>query len=404
MRIWWPAAALFAAGGVLWPAADEYPQRRAALAAALEHGAVVVFAAGEESAGAGRTGFRQDTNFYYLSGWEEPGAALLIGPQTDILFLPKPETRRETYHGRMLDPADPGAAAATGFRTVLPLARLEGELGRVLENSRRIYTVGEEATVRLRRAFPLREVASAGEALARLRMTKSPAEIASLRRAAEASMEAHRAAWRRAAPGVYEYQVAAALAHSWLEAGCERAAFAPIVASGPNAVVLHYEKNRRRMEAGELLLIDAGAECAAYAADVTRTVPVSGRFSERQRKLYEAVLAAQQAAIAAVKPGARLADLTRAAREHLDANGGLGRYLTHRVSHHVGLDVHDPADLDAPLAENMVITVEPGVYIPEENLGIRIEDMVRVTKTGAEILTAALERAPEAIERAMERR
>lgn len=401
MRIWWVAAALFAAGGVLWPAADEYPRRRAALASALQDGAVVVFAATDEAAGDHRTGFRQDAGFYYLSGWEEPGAALLIGPETDTLFLPKPEAKRETYHGPMLDPADPGAPAATGFRSVLPVERLESELARVLKRRRRVYTVGEAATARLRRAFPLREVAGAGEALTRLRMTKSEAEIALIRRAAEATMEAHRAAWRRTAPGVYEYQVAAALAHSWTENGCERAAYAPIAASGPNAVVLHYFRNRRRMEAGELLLIDAGAECAAYASDVTRTVPVSGRFTARQRQLYEAVLGAQQAAIAAVKPGAVLADLTRAAREHLDANGGLGKYLTHRVSHHVGLEVHDPADLAAPLGENMVITIEPGVYIPEENLGTRIEDMVRVTKTGAEVMTAALARAPDEIERAM---
>ncbi len=402
MRHWWLVAAFLAAGGALCPDTGEYARRRAALCAALPDGAVVLFAPGEnEGGGDHRTGFRQDANFFYLTGWEDPGAVMLAAPGTDILFLPKPEAKRETYYGRMLDPADPGAPGATGFQTVLPLERLERELLRVLERRERIFTVGQPAIDRLRAAFPLREVSDAREALARLRMTKSPAEIALIRRAAEATMKAHRAAWRRAAPGVYEYQVAAALAHAWTEGGCERSAYAPIAASGPNALVLHYWKNRRRMEAGDLLLADAGAECSGYTADITRTIPVSGRFSARQRRLYQAVLEAQKAAIAAVKPGAYLADLTRIARERLDASGGLGKYLTHRVSHHVGLDVHDPADLAAPLAEGMVITVEPGVYIPEENTGIRIEDMVLVTGTGAEVLTAALPRDADEIERAL---
>jgi Xaa-Pro aminopeptidase len=402
MRKRWVLAAFFAAGGVLWPATGEYPARRAALSASLKDGAVVLFSrAATEYSGDHRTGFRQDPNFFYLSGWEEPGAVMLIAPGTDILFLPRPEARRETYTGKMLDPAGAAAPAATGFQTVLPVERFEAELSRVLDAHPRIYTIGEQATARLRQAWPMRDIAGAADAIMRMRMVKSPEELTLIRRAAEASMEAHRTAWKRAAPGMYEYQVAAAMVQAFADMGCERAAYAPIVASGPNAVVLHYWKNRRRMERGELVLMDVGAECSGYVADITRTIPLGAKFTARQREIYDVVLGAQKAAIAAVKPGVILEDLTKIAREYMDTRGGLGKYLSHRISHHVGLDVHDPADLSAPLAQNMVITVEPGIYIPEENLGIRIEEMVLVTKDGAEVLTAALPREPDDIEKAL---
>lgn len=401
MRIWWLLAAFFAAAGFLLPAAGEHSARRAALSASLPDGAVVLFARTGDELGDHRTGFRQDPGFFYLSGWQEPGAALLVAPGEDILFLPKPDPAREKYTGPMLDPAGPGAPGATGFARVLPLERLDTELQRVLQTRSRIYTLGDANMHKLRQAWPLRQVAGASEAIARMRMVKSPAELALIRKAVEATVEAHRAAWRRAAPGVYEYQVAAAMVQAYTDLGCERSAYAPIVASGPNATILHYWRNRRPMERGELVLMDVGAECSGYAADITRTIPIGAKFTDRQRQFYEAVLSAQKAAIAAVKPGIVLADLTNVARDSLDARGGLGKFLTHRISHHVGLDVHDAADLTVPLAENMVITVEPGVYIPGEKTGIRIEDMVVVTKDGAEVITGALPREPDEIEKAL---
>jgi Xaa-Pro aminopeptidase len=188
------------------------------------------------------------------------------------------------------------------------------------------------------------------------------------------------------------------------------------VASGPNATILHYSSNARRMERGDMVLVDAGAECSGYAADLTRTLPVSGKFTPRQLELYRAVLGAQQAVIRAVKPGMVFSrdapdSLTRIATDYLDAHGKdaqgnpLGRYLTHLVGHHAGLEVHDAGNLttSGPLAPGMVITIEPGLYIKEEGIGIRIEDMLLVTETGAEVLSSSLPKEPEEIERALSR-
>ena len=177
---------------------------------------------------------------------------------------------------------------------------------------------------------------------------------------------------------------------------------------------LHYDRNTRRIEHGELLLMDVGAECAGYAADVTRTIPVDGHFSKRQRELYDIVLGAQKAAIAAVKPGMTIGRNTpnsiyQVAFAYLNSHGKdlhgapLGKYFTHGISHHIGLEVHDAADVTAPLEEGMVISVEPGLYLPQEQTGIRIEDMVLVTRDGARLLTAALPREAAEIEKAMAR-
>ena len=240
-------------------------------------------------------------------------------------------------------------------------------------------------------------------------MDKSPAELALLQYSIDVTLDAHRAAWKRAAPGEYEYQVAATMTDVYFDAGCQRSAYAPIVGSGPNSTTLHYSRNSRRMDGGELLLMDVGAECDGYAADITRTIPVGARFTARQREIYEIVLGAQNAVIAAIKPGLPFGDLSKIAREYINTHGKdlhgetLGKYFTHGVSHHVGLDVHDATDFGQPLAEGNVITVEPGIYIPEENIGIRIEDMVEVTKDGAKLMSGALPRDPAEIEKALGR-
>ena len=191
-------------------------------------------------------------------------------------------------------------------------------------------------------------------------------------------------------PGLAEYQIAATMVGTYLELGCERSAYAPIVASGPNSVVLHYSANRRRIEAGDLVVMDVGGQYADYTTDVTRTVPASGKFTPRQREIYDIVLAAQKAAIAAVKPGMSLlgdssTSLRKIAMDYIDTHGKdlhggpLGKYFVHGLGHFVGLEVHDPGSFDTRLEPGMVITIEPGIYLPEENLGIRIEDTVLVT-------------------------
>ncbi len=407
-------ALLAVRGAICAPGPEEYRARRAELARSLNHGVLVLFGAtdrGEENI---RTGFFQESNFYYLTGWREPGAVLLMAPAREggqpyaALFLPDRQPEREKWTGPKAGPGDPGIAGRTGFDTVLPLERFESELRHRLDNYARIYAL-PPASAQLKELAPLREIADAGPPIARLRMRKSPEELALIQKSIDATLDAHRAAWKRAAPGLYEYQVAAAMTAVYFDEGCARHAYAPIVGAGPDSTILHYSRNSRRMDRGELLLMDVGAECAGYAADITRTIPVGAPFSPRQREIYEVVLGAQNAVIAAIKPGVPLRDLTGIAREYIDHHGRdlhggrLGKYLTHGVSHHVGLDVHDATDSSQPLAEGNVITVEPGIYIPEENIGIRIEDMVLVTRDGARLLSGALPRGPGEIEKALGR-
>jgi Xaa-Pro aminopeptidase len=242
-----------------------------------------------------------------------------------------------------------------------------------------------------------------------MRAVKSRGEIGLLQRAVDATIAAHRAAWRSLKPGLFEYQVMGVMLGAMIDRGCLRPAYPPIIGAGLNSTILHYTDVSGKVQAGDLILMDVGGEYAQYAADITRTVPVNGRFDDHQRVLYEIVLAAQQAAIAAVKPGSSLTGsghggLAAVARDVLDRLGRerlgepLGKYFTHGIGHHVGLEVHDPADAQTPLEAGMVITIEPGVYIPEEKIGIRIEDMIEVTDGGARVMSAALPREPAGIE------
>ncbi|MGC8793033.1 MAG: M24 family metallopeptidase [Bryobacteraceae bacterium] len=404
---------LLAAAACLPAPFPEHRARRAELVKALPDGVVVLFARGET---AGRGRYFQEPNFAYLTGWNRPGAALLLAPDREILFLPPRDERTETYNGPMLAPEDPRAPELTGFDRVMPVTLLERELRLALEQHSRIYTLASRPEAeRLRVLAPLRQISDARPTLARLRARKSAQEIEVIRRSIQVTIEAHRAAWKRLAPGLYEHQIAATLMGTFLERGCEDAAYAPIVASGPNALILHYEENARRMEAGELLLVDAGASCNGYAADLTRTVPVSGRFTPRQRELYEAVLGALKTVIASIRPGVLLGSRTsnvglqKIAREYLDAHGKdsqgrpLGASLVHGIGHRVGLEVHDvyQETLNLPLEAGDVVAIEPGVYLKEEGIGIRIEDMVLVSEQGALLLSEALPREAAEIERVL---
>jgi Xaa-Pro aminopeptidase len=246
-----------------------------------------------------------------------------------------------------------------------------------------------------------------------MRLVKSEGELRLIQKAVDATVEAHLAVWRTIRPGLLEHQVAATMLATLLDRGSERPAYSPIVGAGANAVILHYVENAARLREGELVLVDVGGEYGGYAADITRTVPVSGRFSERQRDLYESVLGAQKAAIAAVKPGMRLGgfgpnSLTEVAKEYLRSHGkdragdSLSPYFFHLVGHQAGLEVHDPGDPDLELQAGMVITIEPGIYLPEEGIGIRIEDMVLVTEEGSRVLSAGLPREAAEMEERMQ--
>jgi Xaa-Pro aminopeptidase len=404
------ALALFLNGASLMAAGispREYQERRTELRKSLD-GVMVLF--GAEDPDDLHTSFFQESNFLYLSGWREPGAVMLLTQQTEILFLPARDLRTELYTGRKLDPADPDAPKQTGFERVMPKSALESAFLKALETSPRVYTLPEDASGRkLKSLAVLHDEADAAQAIARLRMVKSAAEIELIAKATDATVAAHLAGWKKTHPGVWEYEIAADMTNVYFERGCERNAYAPIVGSGPNSVILHYAANHRRLDSGETVVADVGAECSDYTTDVTRTVPAGGKFTPRQRELYEVVLGAQKAAIAAIKPGVRLrADgpsLQQIAYDYINTHGHdlhgqpLGKYFVHGLGHYVGLDVHDPGDPTVPLKAGTVLTIEPGVYIPEENIGIRIEDMVVVTEDGCKVLSAALPREIADIEK-----
>ena len=418
---------------------EVYGQRRQALAKELEGGITVLFAYTERMAGDAIWGFRQEDNFYYLTGLDEPGAILaLIPPMKDssspfyaeaqklpreILFLPPRNLTQERWTGPKVGPYDDGIRTKVGFDAVMGTEVFEREMRRMLPAHNVIYTLlpaprgGEHSFEAqqvdlLKLVAPFAELRDARMALARGRMVKSKTEQGLLEKAAACSMDAHREAIKAVRPGVQEFKIAALMQYTFGREGCTRPAYAPIVGSGFYSTVLHYSRNDRRMEAGDLVVIDVAGEYSGYAADITRTLPVSGKFTPRQREIYEIVLGAQKAALAALKPGMTLGrtgetSIHKIAYDYINTHGKdaqgqpLGKYFIHGLGHHVGLNVHDASDPARPLAAGMIITLEPGIYIPEEKLGVRIEDMALVTETGGRLLTAALPREAGEIERAM---
>ncbi|MBM3784560.1 MAG: aminopeptidase P family protein [Acidobacteria bacterium] len=406
---------LCAASGV---SSGEYQQRRAKVRARLaaDEGLMVLYGATEDERGSLRSRFFQESNFYYLTGWQEPGAVLLLSPTDEFFFLPPRSEIRDLYTGRRAGPGDDSPRHVTGFANIQAVSRFEVTLFQQLEKAKKIYgLLNINKTSRLKRLVGQRPVESLAPIVFPLRQVKSPGELALLQRSIDVSIDAHRAAWHRTAAGVFEYQLGATMVNVYSEAGCERSAYPPIIGSGPNSTVLHYNKNDRRMDSGEIVLMDVGGECAMYAADLTRTIPVSGTFTPRQREIYEVVLGAQRAALKALKPGMKLGregenSLFKIAQEYMNANGKslrgdpLGKYFAHGLGHHVGLDVHDPGLPDMPLEEGNVVTIEPGIYIPEEGIGIRIEDMVLVTKDGGRVLSDGLPKEPREIEKILHAR
>jgi Xaa-Pro aminopeptidase len=324
-----------------------------------------------------------------------------------MLFLPGRDPHDEVWRGARLDPKSKDISRLSGFRDVRDREDLEKVLTKELRSYATAYGVASlpadsygdlsrvDLTERLNQVAGM-PVQDLRETIDRMRLIKSPGEIMLIEKAIGCSVEAHVAAMRHVREAKREFHIQAKMTEALLTCGCERNAYAPIVAAGANAVVLHYTENEAEVATGDLALLDVGGEYSFYAADLTRTLPVSGRFSERQRAVYDLVLKAQRAVIAAVKPGMTLSgngpnSLTQIARDVFDAEKrGLSRRFTHSIGHHVGLAVHDAGDPFAPLQAGMVITVEPGLYLPDEGFGVRIEDMVLVTADGARVLSALL--------------
>ena len=428
----------FAAALDRQPNAD-YRARREALARKTEGGIIVIFAPMEAEGPNDLYGFRQDNQFFYLSGWSEPGAALLIAPPaqatpsssarayTEILFLPAHNPSQERWTGPKLGPENPDAPKITGFDRVEVIDRLRDELVRLLPQPRAtLYSdlpafgqasASAEALDWLKRANAFPTYVSFQDVkplLAYLRTFKDAGEIDRIRKATDASVAAHLAAFHAVKPEVSEREISALMQYEWGKRGCERPAYAPIVGSGFNSTVLHYSDDSVIIHAGDVVVIDAAGEYSMYASDITRTFPATGKFSPRQREIYDIVLGAQQAAIAGFQPGKSTLrrddpnSLYKVAYEYINSHGKdkqgapLGKYFIHGLSHYVGLNVHDDGDYTLPLAPGMVFTIEPGIYIPEEKLGVRIEDVFFVDNNDKLInLSAALPHTADEVEQAM---
>ena len=411
----------------------DYRARRQALAKAMsaDHGSLILFAPVEPEGQNDLYGFRQENNFYYLTGWPEPGAAILItsDPYREVLFLPEHNATQEKWTGPKLGPENPDAPKITGFDKVESLDNMHDELLKVLPQPRAIVyadlgsngqstaSTGPMEWLRRSNSFPnYISFRDAVPLLAKLRMIKDAGEVEFIRRATTASMAAHAAALKAIHPGVSEREISALMQYEFGKRGCERPAYAPIVGSGLYSTVLHYSDDSQVMQDGGLVVMDVGGEYSMYATDITRTAPVNGKFTPRQREIYNIVLGAQEAAIHAFEldksrlTGNGPESLYKVARDYIDSHGKdihgqpLGKYFIHGLGHHVGLSVHDASDPTAPLTKGMVFTLEPGVYIPEEKLGVRIEDMFYVDQDGKLVmLTQGLPRTADEVEQAMKR-
>jgi Xaa-Pro aminopeptidase len=305
---------------------------------------------------------------------------------------------------------------------VRPFAELRADLGNIVATWTSFYTLlprpnsagyPHEANWLdwLKKAMATAEYKSVAAAIAEMRQIKSPGEIALLQKAIDLSLDAHFEAMRRMRPGIYEFEIAAAMEWVHKRGGSEVEGYAPIVGSGFFSTVLHYNDLGKKIEDGDMVVLDVGASYSAYVADITRTLPANGKFTPRQREIYEIVLGAQNAVFAAIKPGMSLGgdgpnSLGKIARDYINAHGKdlkgepLGKYFIHGLGHQIGLNVHDVAPI-RELKPGMVITIEPGIYIPEENLGVRIEDDLLITETGYKLLSARLPRTVAEIEKFM---
>ncbi|MEM7220775.1 MAG: aminopeptidase P N-terminal domain-containing protein [Pseudomonadota bacterium] len=431
----------------------EYRRRRARLTALMAPGSIALVPAGSNRQRTRATDypFRQDSDFYYLTGFEEPDAVLVLAPGRQhgevILFCAERDAQRERWEGATLGPEQ--AVASLGLDDAFPSADMSDILPGLLEGRSRIYvTLGEHPEFdarllgwvqRMRAAAgadaPPGDFSALQHLLHEQRLVKSAAELRLMQRAADISADAHARAMRACRPGMTEGELEAELVYEFMRQGGRYPAYPSIVGAGANACVLHYRGSRARLKDKDLVLIDAGCEYGNYAADITRTMPASGRFSADQQALYEVVLAAQEAAIEAVSAGADFDAPQRVARrviteglielklikvplaEALETHSD-ARFCPTRISHWLGLDVHDVGDYRVDgawreLEAGMVLTIEPGVYVAKDEPGVaarwrgmavRIEDDVVVEKFGRRVLSEAAPKRPADVQRMMRRK
>ena len=395
--------------------ADIYKARREALMKAMDGGVAVLFGAGGSSAIV-RDGYVQESSFYYLTGVSEPGAALILAPGdhrfNEILYLQRRDVEDEDWNGRR-DPLGDALNESLGFEEVARINRLPYDLTAMLQADKKAVFLGpivaasaevpkELTTLRdAQSRVPGVTLENMADTIPEMRRVKDEWEIEQIRKAVDITGKGIVAAMQAVEPGMKEFQLQSVLEHIYEMEGAQFRGFSTIMAAGPNATVLHYGQNDQPIQDGGLVLVDTGAAWQHYTADITRTFPVSGTFSPRERELYELVLKAADAATRKVRVGADYEDDIEMTAKDIIDEAGYGEYFIHGIGHFVGLDVHDAGDYQKPLTEGVVLTVEPGIYIPEEGIGIRIEDVVLVTREGPVVLSRHIPRTIEDIERAM---
>jgi Xaa-Pro aminopeptidase len=428
----------------------EYAARRKDLMSMMGHNSVAIIAAAPERVRSKDTyyPYKQSTNLSYLCGFAEPSAVMLLLPNRPqgefILFCRDKDPLRETWDGHRTGPLQ--AKNILGADDAFPIDDIEDILPCLLEDKEYVYySAGKDKAFdsRLMRwVDEVRNNTDKGNSscdfvdldhlLGELRLIKSAAEIKLMRKAADISAQAHGRAMRHCSAGQKEYQLQAEIEHEFMVAGASGPAYTSIVGSGANACVLHYIENRATLKSGNLVLIDAGCEYHNYAADITRTFPVNGKFSTAQAAVYDVVLAAQDAAIKTIAPGVTFDKANEAAiavitqglidlgilkgeAESLIANGAYRDFYMHSVSHWLGMDVHDVGDYKVDnqwrvYEAGMLLTIEPGIYISADNsavdnkwrgIGVRIEDNILVTKNGYEVLTDGVPKQRDQIEKLM---
>ena len=409
--------------------ADFHAGRRAALAEALGHEGVLVLRGMNETRD--YTRFHQDKTFWYLTGVESPDALFAMDLETgrEVLFLPPYDQRYEVWNGERWDADDRWVAPISGITEVRSSEELLDVLGELIDEGERVwvsnhpwvtlsggYDRAEPFDVAQRRnpldgrqsrERALKEqleerfgaaVKNCAREINQLRLVKTEEELDALRRASDAGAKAMVEAIRSTRVGLGEWELDSLMAWVQRRNGAAGSAYHPIVGSGANSLILHYQANDRVMQDGDILLIDYGPEIDHYVTDITRTWPVNGAFTSKQAELYDTVLAAQLAGIAVAKPGATIRTVTEAANGLME-DRGYEDLILHGVCHWVGMEVHDPGDYATVLAPGMVFTIEPGLYDPETNIGIRIEDVVVITEDGCEVITDLVPKSREDMER-----
>jgi Xaa-Pro aminopeptidase len=393
----------------------EYAKRRAEVMKSLNGAAAVVFAGEGSPPLLGQ--WRPDFHFLYLTGIDdEPGAAVLFDPSADdpkrriTLFLRPMDIERERWDGYRQEVGS-ALRESTGFQTVMRSGSLPAVLTVAARRTKRLAclhllsvypaAVSPDLAVfkQVAERVPGVKIEDRSQLLSQMRAIKSPAELRLMRKAVDATVAGYAAMVKVLRPGAREIDIDRALARGYADHGGDGVAYNSIVGSGLNGTVLHYMKSGGVLERGDLIVIDSAAEYLGYASDVTRTYPVSGKFTAEQREIYETVLAAELAAIKVLRPGATMVDADAAARRVIE-KAGHGDAFIHGVGHPLGLQVHDVIP-DHPLKAGMVVTIEPGIYLPQRKLGVRIEDDLLITRRGSEDLTAAIPKKAAEVEAAL---